>query len=252
MCRSGWNWQERAPSLVNKLTPPPEPVRSTRNYYTGVPPSPPSINSLAGSLISPLTGRYITPFSTPSTSVNLFANPYTAPPPRTYSLFVSHAWGYSDEYERFVGLLKQPGLNFSWKDRSIPKTDPVRPHPTLNRSARRVFLELEKRISESDCVLVLSGMYCAHSDWIHTEIDSAQEHGKPIIAVVPLGQGARAARGPERCQRRSRLERREDRRSRASASSLRPTADSKSTGNKKDVNPRWPLRFRDLETHEGN
>lgn len=34
-------------------------------------------------------------------------------------------------------------------------------------------------------VLVLAGMYVAHSDWIQEEIDMAIGMGKPIIGVVP-------------------------------------------------------------------
>jgi hypothetical protein len=163
-----------AASDDRKLTPPP--------YFAGLVAGPGPPRSLANLFANPYTASP----PSPPPSINLFANPYIAPPPRTYSLFVSHAWRYSDEYRRFVALLKQQG--FSWKNLSVPQTDPIAPNPALKRSIRRLMRELEARISESDCLLVLSGMYCAHSDWIQSEIEAAQDHGKPIIAVVPFGQ----------------------------------------------------------------
>jgi hypothetical protein len=109
-------------------------------------------------------------------------------PPRTYSLFVSHAWSYSIEYQRLTALLSKPDSGFSWRNLSIPQTNPVRPNPVLRRSYRRLIRELDARIQESDCLLVLSGMYCSHSEWIQSEIEAAQDFRKPIIAVMPLGQ----------------------------------------------------------------
>lgn len=38
------------------------------------------------------------------------------------------------------------------------------------------------------CVIILSGMYVAYSEWIDYEIDTAIELGKPIIGVRPRGQ----------------------------------------------------------------
>ena len=37
-------------------------------------------------------------------------------------------------------------------------------------------------------VIILSGMYAAHSDWIDYEIDEAKRMGKTIIGVQPWGQ----------------------------------------------------------------
>src|SRR5258708_4168013 len=37
-------------------------------------------------------------------------------------------------------------------------------------------------------MLLLAGMYCAHSGWIQSEIEAAKDCGKPIIAMEPRGQ----------------------------------------------------------------
>jgi predicted DNA-binding transcriptional regulator AlpA len=47
---------------------------------------------------------------------------------------------------------------------------------------------LDEKIKEADCLLVLAGMYAAHRGWIQSEIEAAQEFGKPIIAIAPRGQ----------------------------------------------------------------
>lgn len=44
------------------------------------------------------------------------------------------------------------------------------------------------RIALCSCVIILSGMYVAYSEWIDYEIDTAIELGKPIIGVRPRGQ----------------------------------------------------------------
>jgi antiphage defense system Thoeris ThsB-like protein len=111
-----------------------------------------------------------------------------APPTRIYKLFISHAWAYSADYTRLVDLLKNPNIGISWSDSSIPQTNPIMPNPMLKHSNRRLVKELDQRIQASDCILVLSGMYCAHSEWIQSEIEAAQEYAKPIIGVLPWGQ----------------------------------------------------------------
>jgi hypothetical protein len=47
--------------------------------------------------------------------------------------------------------------------------------------------QLDERISQSDCLLVLAGMYAAHRGWIQSEIEAAKGFQKPIVAVGPRG-----------------------------------------------------------------
>ena len=107
---------------------------------------------------------------------------------RTYKLFLSHSWGHSDEYNALVALLNKVVLRFRWEDLSITVGAPVLPNPALRHSYRSVLLEVETRIRQADCVLVLAGMYGSWSSWIQSEIESAQYNGKPIIGVEPNGQ----------------------------------------------------------------
>src|SRR5947209_5424238 len=107
---------------------------------------------------------------------------------RTYKLFLSHSWGYSDEYNELVALLNKTLLRFRWEDLSITVGAPVPPNPALKRSYRSVLIEVETRIRQADCVLVLAGMYGSWSSWIQSEMESAHDNGKPIIGVEPNGQ----------------------------------------------------------------
>lgn len=48
--------------------------------------------------------------------------------------------------------------------------------------------ELKGQISPASLVIVISGMYVAHSYWIDFEIDTAVGHSKYIIGLKPWGQ----------------------------------------------------------------
>jgi hypothetical protein len=54
-------------------------------------------------------------------------------------------------------------------------------------SVRALEEELRQQIRPAQCVVVLAGMYAAHSDWIQFEIDFAQSLGKPILGIIPWG-----------------------------------------------------------------
>jgi ABC-type amino acid transport substrate-binding protein len=45
--------------------------------------------------------------------------------------------------------------------------------------------QLRRQIRPVDVVVILGGMYAAHSDWIGFEIDFAKEINKPILGVRP-------------------------------------------------------------------
>src|SRR4051794_19968859 len=96
---------------------------------------------------------------------------------RTYNVFISHAWDYSDAYEKAVDLLNGSSY-FSWKNHSAPNARPVVP---AGRRATKAELtqELKDQIRGTHAVIVIAGMYVSHSDWIQTEIDIATGWGKP-------------------------------------------------------------------------
>ena len=104
---------------------------------------------------------------------------------RPYDLFLSHAWDYDDDYYRLENLLLQ-APNFWWNNLSVPSHDGIRGAKT-NQDIARV---LEAQIQSADCVLVVSGMYCSHRDWIQAEIDMALNHQRPINWHLPVGATA--------------------------------------------------------------
>jgi hypothetical protein len=106
---------------------------------------------------------------------------------REYKLFISHAWDYGEEYDRLVKLLNAAFL-FNWSNFSVPEEAQLPAHPTLPKSYRYLVHQLDTRIMQVDCLLVLARMYIPHRQWIQSEIEAAQAFQIPIIAVKPLGQ----------------------------------------------------------------
>jgi hypothetical protein len=104
-----------------------------------------------------------------------------------YGLFISHAWDHESEFEGFLKRL-DADKTFAWEDLSIRRDRPLTNPEVLPRSYRSLVWQLEARIREADCIVILAGMYCAHSGWIQSEIEIAIDFGKPLIAVEPWGQ----------------------------------------------------------------
>lgn len=101
---------------------------------------------------------------------------------KTYDLFISHAWKYNDEYYRLENFLNG-APNFKWRNYSVPQHDPA-----IVNSARALQEALIRQVRPVNCVLVLSGMYANHREWIQAEISYAQSLDKPIIGIRPWGQ----------------------------------------------------------------
>ena len=98
---------------------------------------------------------------------------------RTYSVFICHDWEYSDEYHRVRSFLND-APNFSWRDLSVPEHDPLDTDDMLQKNLR-------DQIRPADVMLVLAGMYTAHSEWMDWEMAFARRIGKHIIGVKPWG-----------------------------------------------------------------
>ncbi len=98
-----------------------------------------------------------------------------------YRLFISHAWSYSERYERAINFIND-APNFSWTNFSVPID---RKFEQMSR--RDLEEELRQQIRPVQCVVVLAGMYAAHSDWIQFEIDYAKSLSKPILGIIPWG-----------------------------------------------------------------
>jgi len=104
---------------------------------------------------------------------------------KTYHLFISHSWAYSDAYEKLVALLDKDE-NFIYKNYSVPKDDPVHTKGT----DKELYDAIKEQISHASVVLILAGVYSSYSKWIDKEIKIAQtefEEEKPIIAIEPWG-----------------------------------------------------------------
>lgn len=108
---------------------------------------------------------------------------------KTYNIFISHAWKYSEHYNKVVLWLneaKEEG-KFEWKNYSVPEHDPLI-DPDTDSGKSELEELLKNQIRPTSKVIILSGMYASYSDWINFEIDTAYEYEKYIIGVKPWEQ----------------------------------------------------------------
>jgi len=100
---------------------------------------------------------------------------------RTYNLFISHCWSYDDEYIRLVNLLDRVP-DFSWKNYSVSFDNPL-----AGGSGEKLADEIDGQIRLASAVVVISGIYVSHREWIQFEINLADQYNKPIVGIVPRG-----------------------------------------------------------------
>ncbi|MEF2559365.1 TIR domain-containing protein [Aurantimonas sp. C2-5-R2] len=99
-----------------------------------------------------------------------------------YRLFISHAWKYSERYQRAVRFLDDAN-NFTWTNYSVPEDD------AFDRmSAADLTEAMRRQIRPTQCVVIVSGMYVNHSEWIQFEMDFAKSIGKPILGIRRWGE----------------------------------------------------------------
>lgn len=104
---------------------------------------------------------------------------------KTYHIFISHSWAYSDAYEKLINLLNKDS-SFSYADYSVPKDDPIHDAGT----SKELYEAIKAQMSKASVVLILAGVYSTYSKWINKEIEIAQTEfstAKPIIAIQPWG-----------------------------------------------------------------
>lgn len=107
----------------------------------------------------------------------------------TYNIFISHAWKYSEHYNKIVQWLNeaQDEGKFNWKNYSVPQHNPlINPNTTVGKN--KLKNELKEQIRPASKVIILAGMYASYSDWIDFEIDTSVSFDKYIIGVKPWGQ----------------------------------------------------------------
>ena len=100
---------------------------------------------------------------------------------RTYNIFISHAWSYDSDYVRLVDLLRNAPY-FTWKNYSVSCDNPL-----AGGSNKKLAEEIDRQIRLASVVLVISGIYVTHREWIQFEIDLADKYNKPIIGIQPWG-----------------------------------------------------------------
>ena len=96
-----------------------------------------------------------------------------------YNLFISHAWSYSESYRTVCRWLDESGI--AYRNYSVPQHNPIDSDVSLKA-------QLREQVRCASIVIIISGMYAAHSKWIDYEIDVAKEYGKYIIGLRPWGQ----------------------------------------------------------------
>lgn len=99
-----------------------------------------------------------------------------------HKLFISHAWKYSERYQRAVKFLNDAS-NFSWTNFSVPEDDAF---PRM--SSEELTEAMRRQIRPVQCVVIVSGMYVNHSDWIQFEMNFAKSLGKPILGIKRWGE----------------------------------------------------------------
>ncbi len=101
---------------------------------------------------------------------------------KTYSVFISHSWSHVSDLNNLRNLLERRGyFNVDFEEVSPDK-------PINSNNPTYVKQRLREKISKSDIVLGIAGIYASHSDWMRWELDTAIEKGIPIVGVIPRGQ----------------------------------------------------------------
>jgi hypothetical protein len=94
-------------------------------------------------------------------------------------MFISHAWRYSEGYNRAVRFLNEAN-NFIWTNYSVPESKAF-----TGLTSVQLGEQIKAQIRPAQCVVILAGMYVNHSGWIQYEIDFAVSLGKPILGIIP-------------------------------------------------------------------
>lgn len=105
---------------------------------------------------------------------------------KNYRIFISHAWKYGADYDKLISLLNSTPY-FSYYNYSAPKEKPLNLPNTTRDLSKEIAEQLENKIKNSQCILVISGMYYNNKEWMQFEIETAIKYNKPIISIIPWG-----------------------------------------------------------------
>lgn len=100
---------------------------------------------------------------------------------KVYNVFISHSWSHVDDLVRLRSLLNKRGyFNVEFKE--------VAPMDAINsRNSDYIKRVLRDKITQSDIVIGMAGVYASHSDWMEWEMSIANSHDIKVIGVVPRG-----------------------------------------------------------------
>jgi hypothetical protein len=105
---------------------------------------------------------------------------------RSYNLFISHSWSYSENYKKLCNLLDKANY-FEYKDYSIPKDDPLIINAKTDASYKKQLRDkIKEQMKYASVVIILAGVYASYSETINMEIEISKELGKPILAIEPF------------------------------------------------------------------
>ena len=80
-----------------------------------------------------------------------------------------------------VHLLRYNHFNVEFEE--VPPHEPIDSY-----NSAYVKYRVSQRISNSDIVIGLAGMYASYSSWMKWELNQAIQQRKPILGVIPWGQ----------------------------------------------------------------
>ncbi len=101
---------------------------------------------------------------------------------KTYSVFISHSWDHVDDLNNLRKLLEERGY-FHVEFEELSPNEPIN-----SENSAYIRRRLKEKISNSDIVLGIAGMYGSYSAWMEWELDTAMAEDIPIIGVIPRGQ----------------------------------------------------------------
>jgi hypothetical protein len=100
---------------------------------------------------------------------------------RNYKVFISHSWSHIEDLRSLRNLLENRGYFNVEFEEATPDI------PINSDNAYYVRQRLKQKISNSDIVLGIAGIYASHSEWMEWELDKALELGISIVGVIPRG-----------------------------------------------------------------
>jgi hypothetical protein len=98
-----------------------------------------------------------------------------------HNIFISHAWHRSEHYKKVIEWLDDSDIEY--RNYSVPEENPLH-----SGNKTKLKEDLTDQIRPAGKILILAGMYAAHSDWIEYEINEAVRMGKYIVGIKPWGQ----------------------------------------------------------------